>query len=337
MALTAADVLIETIQDWGVDVVFGLPGDGINGIMEALRKRRDEIRFVQVRHEEAAALMACGYAKFTGRSSHEVRPLASARRTQQLEDRAHRARRSNSRAGVSADNVRGKEITMTAKILTTLVVMLLAAGCAIETGGRAGTPEPQPQPTAQKPTPSAKQVDAQTAARLQKVMVPLLAKMNNPRSAGQVKIGVMDDPHINAASAGNGEFYVTTGLLEKANDDQLRGVLAHELAHDDLGHVAKAQRLGAGLQIGMILLDRVFPGSGNITPIAGALIANKYSQKEEYEADRHGSEILQRAGYSKDVMINTLTWLTETEGASGGGFFATHPGTEDRIAALKRA
>jgi pyruvate dehydrogenase (quinone)/pyruvate oxidase len=50
-----------------VDVVFGLPGDGINGIMEALRVRRDRIRFVQVRHEEAAALMACAYAKYTGR------------------------------------------------------------------------------------------------------------------------------------------------------------------------------------------------------------------------------------------------------------------------------
>ena len=67
MALTAADVLIETIRDWGVEVVFGLPGDGINGLMEALRKRRDEVRFIQVRHEEAAALMACGYAKFTGK------------------------------------------------------------------------------------------------------------------------------------------------------------------------------------------------------------------------------------------------------------------------------
>lgn len=67
MAMTAADVLIERLQDWGVDVVFGLPGDGINGIMEALRARRDRIRFVQVRHEEAAAFMACGYAKFTGR------------------------------------------------------------------------------------------------------------------------------------------------------------------------------------------------------------------------------------------------------------------------------
>jgi pyruvate dehydrogenase (quinone) len=67
MAHTAADVLIDTIADWGVEVVFGLPGDGINGIMEALRTRRDRIRFVQVRHEEAAAFMACGYAKFTGR------------------------------------------------------------------------------------------------------------------------------------------------------------------------------------------------------------------------------------------------------------------------------
>ena len=54
MAQTAADVLIETLLDWDVQVVFGLPGDGINGIME-------------VRHEEAAAFMACGYAKFTGR------------------------------------------------------------------------------------------------------------------------------------------------------------------------------------------------------------------------------------------------------------------------------
>ena len=67
MATTAADVLIDTIADWGVEVIFGIPGDGINGIMESLRQRQDKIRFVQVRHEEAAAFMACGYAKFTGK------------------------------------------------------------------------------------------------------------------------------------------------------------------------------------------------------------------------------------------------------------------------------
>jgi pyruvate dehydrogenase (quinone) len=67
MARTAADVLADRLIDWGVSVVFGLPGDGINGVMEALRTRRDRLTFVQVRHEEAAAFMACGYAKYTGR------------------------------------------------------------------------------------------------------------------------------------------------------------------------------------------------------------------------------------------------------------------------------
>ena len=64
---TAADVLIDALQDWGVDTIFGLPGDGINGIMEALRTRKDKIRFIQVRHEEAASFMACAYAKYTGK------------------------------------------------------------------------------------------------------------------------------------------------------------------------------------------------------------------------------------------------------------------------------
>src|ERR1041385_7530008 len=67
MAKTAADVLVEMLINWGVDTVFGIPGDGINGIMEALRTRQEKVRFIQVRHEEAAAFMACGYAKFTGR------------------------------------------------------------------------------------------------------------------------------------------------------------------------------------------------------------------------------------------------------------------------------
>jgi pyruvate dehydrogenase (quinone) len=65
--MTAADVLVECLMDWGVEVIFGLPGDGINGIMESLRTHQEKIKFVQVRHEEAAAFMACGYAKFTGK------------------------------------------------------------------------------------------------------------------------------------------------------------------------------------------------------------------------------------------------------------------------------
>ncbi|HET9862811.1 MAG TPA: thiamine pyrophosphate-dependent enzyme [Steroidobacteraceae bacterium] len=61
-----SDILIDCLVAWGVDTIFGLPGDGINGVMEAIRKR-DDIRFIQVRHEESAALMACAHSKWTGR------------------------------------------------------------------------------------------------------------------------------------------------------------------------------------------------------------------------------------------------------------------------------
>ena len=64
---TVADHLVERLIEWGVDTIFGFPGDGINGIFEALRTHQDKLRFIQVRHEEAAAFAACGYAKFTGR------------------------------------------------------------------------------------------------------------------------------------------------------------------------------------------------------------------------------------------------------------------------------
>jgi pyruvate dehydrogenase (quinone) len=64
---TTSDILIETLIAWGATHVFGIVGDGIAGIIEALRKRQDRIRYVGVRHEEAAAFMASGYAKLTGK------------------------------------------------------------------------------------------------------------------------------------------------------------------------------------------------------------------------------------------------------------------------------
>jgi pyruvate dehydrogenase (quinone) len=67
MASTTADLLIDRLVDWGVDTLFGLPGDGVNGLFEALRTRQKKLRFIQVRHEESAAFAACGYAKYTGR------------------------------------------------------------------------------------------------------------------------------------------------------------------------------------------------------------------------------------------------------------------------------
>jgi predicted Zn-dependent protease len=172
--------------------------------------------------------------------------------------------------------------------------------------------------------------------RLREIMIPLLQATNHPDRLNQTQVKIVADPNINAGSAGDGEFLITTGLLGKANDEQLRGILAHEIAHDDLGHPAKMQLVGTGLTLGAALLEKVFPASGAIMPIAGTLIASTYSRPQELEADRHGVTILRRAGYSKDVMVRALTWIMQIQGNSGGGFLSTHPATDERIRALKQ-
>ena len=214
----------------------------------------------------------------------------------------------------------------------------LLGGCAFETAPAGRTSDStRPAPTQKAPSASQASVDPAQVERLKRAMIPLIQVMNKPKSPSQVKVGIIDDPSINAANAGNGEFYVTTGLLQKASDDQLLAVMAHEVAHDDLGHVAKAQALGTGIGIGAVILDQIIPGAGRVAPIAGALIQRKYSRSEEYEADAHGVDLLKRVGRNKDVMINTLTWLMSAEGGGGGGgFLSTHPDTGDRIDVLRK-
>src|SRR5215213_276968 len=63
MPYTASDLFVDRLMEWGVDTLFGLPGDGINGFMEALRTRHDRIRYVHVRHEEVGAMAVVGYAR----------------------------------------------------------------------------------------------------------------------------------------------------------------------------------------------------------------------------------------------------------------------------------
>jgi predicted Zn-dependent protease len=101
--------------------------------------------------------------------------------------------------------------------------------------------------------------------------------------------------------------------------------------------VAKLELLGTGVNLGVVLLEQLFPGSSALTPIAGNLITRGYSRSEEFAADRHGVEILRRAGYSKQVMIDALDWISRTGGSTGGGgFLSTHPATAERIQELRR-
>lgn len=226
------------------------------------------------------------------------------------------------------------KLIMMNKVIRIALMLLIMHGCAelVTSSGGAGSAAQSQSSVRTVP------FDSRQAERLKRTMVPLLEATDKRNSANQVRIGLIDDPSINAANAGGGEFYVTTGLLQKASDEQLRGVLAHEIAHDDLGHVAKAQVLGAGLNIGVVLLEQLIPGSSAVTPIAGTLIARGYSRKEEFAADRHGMELLDRAGFHPQTMERTLQWILSQEkrGGGGGGFLSSHPATEDRIAALRK-
>lgn len=195
---------------------------------------------------------------------------------------------------------------------------------------------PPPRDEYPPPSSSSRRVDPYDAERLRRVMIPLLRAMDHPCQVDRVRIGLINQNEINAANAGNCEFYVTMGLLHRASDDQLRGVLAHEIAHEDLGHVAKAQVLGAGLNIGAALLQQLFPAAGVLAPVAGELVARGYGRTEEFAADRHGVEILRRAGYTKETMVDALTWVRRVGGSGGGGFLSTHPGLDDRIATIER-
>ncbi len=207
------------------------------------------------------------------------------------------------------------------------------AGCALDTLPSQST---RPSPERRSASRSYGRASARETDRLRDVMIPLIRAMDHPCPLDDVQIGISSDSDINAGNAGNCQFLVTAGLLRKANDEELRGVMAHELAHQDLGHVARAQILGEGLNIGAALLQQFFPAGGALAPIAGTLIARGYGRTEEYEADRHGVDILRRAGYSKQTMIDALTWVRRESGAGGGGFLSTHPALDDRIAELKR-
>lgn len=216
-----------------------------------------------------------------------------------------------------------------------LVGAVLSACVAIEPAP-SGRRAPRQDYPPSSPSSSSPRADSYQVERLRRVMVPLFRGMDQPCREDQTRVGIINQDEVNAANAGNCEFYVTVGLLRRASEDQLRGILAHELAHQDLGHVARAQVLGAGLGILSAGLQQLFPGAGALAPIAGELVARGHSRNEEYAADRHAVQILQRTGHSKNDLVDALIWIRRNSGGGGGGFLSTHPAIDDRITTIQR-
>jgi beta-barrel assembly-enhancing protease len=183
-------------------------------------------------------------------------------------------------------------------------VLALIALSAVSSGFRYS---PVPPHRAGSPMPfseSSRRGDSRIEDRLRRAILPLLRAMDRPCQPDELRVQIMNEPAVNAANAGGCQFFVTSGLLQRANGDHLLGVMAHEIAHQDLGHAVRAQMLGAGLNIGAALLEQILPGSGAIAPLAGTLIARGHSRTEEYAADRHAIVLLRRAGYRPEVMYD---------------------------------
>jgi predicted Zn-dependent protease len=213
-------------------------------------------------------------------------------------------------------------------------LVILSLGCL---GFRSSNSSNQRSGAQPRLSESNRRSDYEATGRLRRAMMPLINAMDRPCRPEEVRVEIVNEPAVNAANAGGCQFFVTSGLLRSAKDDQLVGVMAHEIAHQDLGHAAKAQMISAGLNLGAVLLQQIFPAAGAIAPLAGTLIARGHSRTEEYAADRHAVALLRRAGYPREVMIDTLSWIRQTsDGEHAGGFLSTHPGIDERISALRK-
>jgi Zn-dependent protease with chaperone function len=158
--------------------------------------------------------------------------------------------------------------------------------------------------------------------RLQTIMIPLIQRMEMPIPLDQVQVKIINDKSINAAGSEDGQFFVTTGLLDGASDDRLRAILAHEIAAADLARLKKE---------GKEPDDR----GGGLIQIARRVISGG-SEASGDPADAHAVTLLRGIGKDgKTMMIDALRWLAQKQSDSDG-FFATRPPSPERIEALRR-
>ena len=165
------------------------------------------------------------------------------------------------------------------------------------------------------------------------------------------RFGVLDSDAINAFSAPNGRVFITKGLYKLlANDDELAGVLAHEISHADLRHAAavirKANRAGVIKDVGSSVASDAVAGSGasglpmisqlveqGTAVVVKGLFVDGYPKESEYEADANGYELAKTTGFGSDGLRVALTKV-DANTAKAKETFNTHPKTSDRLKKL---
>lgn len=145
-------------------------------------------------------------------------------------------------------------------------------------------------------------------------------------------------PQVQAWSAEDATFYVTDGLA-RMPVSVVEPLLAHEVAHEVLGHLEKKQALSLSITAGFVLLGVLAPGASLADLVVNPLVVRAYSREHELEADDRAVEILRAMGYEAPRRALWLA-LQAADARNGkvkeqGGVFATHPAMADRLAALQ--
>jgi len=174
--------------------------------------------------------------------------------------------------------------------------------------------------------------------KVAELFTPLL--LSAGRSPGNCQVFFIDSPKLNAMSLGDCKFGFTVGLINTGDERLIRGVSAHEIGHEVLGHADKRKTAIAAEQMTRTALSFI-PGVGgriasNAVFVAGMLALPAYSRSQEADADNKAVEILSKANDPDPAgtMAYSFRFLLKSTGATGGGLLDSHPNTRERLEAM---
>lgn len=155
----------------------------------------------------------------------------------------------------------------------------------------------------------------------------------------KLNFAVYESPEVNAFATPDGSIRVYTGLMDLMNDDELRGVIGHEIGHTKLGHSAAQMKKALLLSAG----TKAVGASGS--QVAGVVTANaetiqafgkaQFSQSDETASDDYGFAFLKKHNYDVKAMESAFRKLAKMEKGSGSSLMASHPGSDSRADRMK--
>lgn len=180
------------------------------------------------------------------------------------------------------------------------------------------------------------------------VLQTLASHMDDPLPPQSLAIRLLATDEVNAANGGDGTFYFTEGLVRTRDPRLIRGIVAHELAHQDLDHVRDRSAASSLVSAAFTAAGFFIPGVGYLDYVANPVISSAYGRTQELAADRHAVLLMERAmvaggqpphaarAEAAATMAYALRYLQARRGEGDrGGLLASHPGIEDRLRAIE--